>query len=100
MVQTTEEWWDSLSDTEKFQAYKSMRAANESHANALNAITDHLLGKDWYCMAMDLYGVNEEIVATIKANYPNVNYNWSHTWEKITDAISKSIDAIRDHFKN
>ena len=96
----TEEWWDSLSDTEKFQAYKSMRAANESHANALNAITDHLLGKDWYCMAMDLYGVNEEIVATIKDKYPNVNYNWSRTWEKITDAMSKSIDAIRDHFKN
>ena len=89
---TTEEWWDSLNDTEKFQAYKSMKAANESHANALNAITDHLLGKDWYCIAMDLYGVNEEIVATIKANYPNVNYNWSRTWEKIKN-------AIWDHFK-
>ena len=89
---TTEEWWDSLSDAEKFQAYKSMRAANESHANALNAITDYLLGKDWYCMAMDLYGVNEEIVATIKANYPNVNHNWSCIWEKIKN-------AIWDHFK-
>lgn len=92
MAQTTEEWWDSLSDTEKFQAYKSMRAANESHANALNAITDHLLGKDWYCMAMDLYGVNEEIVAAIKDKYPNVNYNWTCTWEKIKN-------AIWDHFK-
>ena len=89
---TTEEWWDSLSDTEKFQAYKSMRAANESHANALNAITDHLLGKDWYCMAMDLYGVNEEIVVAIKDKYPNVNHNWSYTWEKIKN-------AIWDHFK-
>lgn len=92
MAQTTEEWWDSLSDTEKFQAYKSMRAANESHANALNAITDHLLGKDWYCMAMDLYGVNEEIVATIKDKYPNVNCNWPRTWEKIKN-------AVWDHFK-
>ena len=89
---TTEEWWDSLSDNEKFQAYKSMKAANESHANALNAITDHLLGKDWYCIAMDLYGVNEEIVATIKDKYPNVNHNWSYTWEKIKN-------AIWDHFK-
>ena len=89
---TTEEWWDSLSDTEKFQAYKSMKAANESHANALNAITDHLLGKDWYCMAMDLYGVNEEIVVAIKDKYPNVNHNWSYTWEKIKN-------AIWDHFK-
>ena len=89
---TTKEWWNSLSDTEKFQAYKSMRAANESHANALNAITDHLLGKDWYCMAMDLYSVNEEIVAAIKDKYPNVNHNWSSTWEKIKN-------AIWDHFK-
>lgn len=89
---TTKEWWNSLSDTEKFQAYKSMKAANESHANALNAITDHLLGKDWYCMAMDLYSVNEEIVAAIKDKYPNVNHNWSSTWEKIKN-------AIWDHFK-
>ena len=89
---TTKEWWNSLSDTEKFQAYKSMKAANESHANALNAITDHLLGKDWYCMAMDLYGVNEEIVVAIKDKYPNVNHNWSYTWEKIKN-------AIWDHFK-
>ena len=42
----------------------------------------------------------KEIVAAIKDKYPNVNYNWPHTWEKITDAVSKSIDAIRDHFKN
>lgn len=83
-----DEWWDSLSDIEKFQAYKSMKAANESHANALNAVTDHLLGKDW--LAMDLYGVNEEIVAAIKDKYPNVNYNWS--WEKIKN-------AVWDHFK-
>lgn len=87
-----QKWWDTLSDEEKFQAYESIKATNKSHADALHAVTEHLLGKDWYCIAMDIYGCNEEIVATIKANYPNVNYSWSRTWKRITD-------AIWDHFK-
>lgn len=94
MTQTTEEWWDSLSKKDKFQAYKNAQAANKSHADALHAVTEHLLGKDWYCMAMDIYGANEEIVAAIKANYPDVNHNWHYTWKHIKNVLIDFFKTI------
>lgn len=83
----TKEWWDSLTDEQKYNSYLGMKSANKSHADALHEVTNYLLGKDWYCMAMDIYGANEEIVSAIKYHYRDVNYSWENIWSSIKKAL-------------
>ena len=91
ITEKDKEWWASLNDEQKLEAYLVMKAANKSNADALQQVADHLLGKDWYCMSMDIYGVNKDIVEAIKSDYPNINHNWSNTLKKIKE-------ALYDHF--
>lgn len=77
-------WWRSLSDKQKYQLYTNIKNANESHANALHKIVEHLLGEGWYSCYNDIYSVNKDIVMTIYSRYPNIK---TKKFKKFTDFI-------------
>lgn len=83
--------WFCFSDKSKLDEAKILKDTLKVYSNAIDEITSHLLGKDWYAVTCDstCFGVVPEIVRAIKWKYKDVNISFGDSVQSFLKKMLK-----------
>ena len=81
------EYFDSLTDEQKWYVYNGTQIHLKDCAETLTKIVCYLLGKDWYSIASDTFGCNREIFSAIQYKYRDVNLTIPARYKRLKEKI-------------